>query len=854
MSPLNIAVILAVSVASSVYSTTPFTTVDEAQAALVDRKAELKVSTSVLAVIKPFTPKIVDACKTRNANAAEDECYSNFVQLYNRFANVQERRIAGIDEELQEVRKLCGRGRCAEQVNWAEQAMLKEKEDWTAAGRAIGSLEASLKTPAKPISERLSEFKSAILPDYTATLPKTVNLSFKQAMGDLDQYSKFTRKFKAWVIGATIFESEITSSGLDAKDFVTAKIFDTLERINVPAKRFGITPIESKMNMWFLDSKSSDSQANARTFMQNFEDYVREYGNATSEPEMKLRREVVEYMVDVNNSYPTPQLYDSHIKRLERVVEGLILALNNDELVSNDLVTAAVKKWLMAKQMFEENGWKSTSPAMKFGRLTMVASEEPETPGTLVASAPVDAAAEVAVKRALVDYKAELKVSPKMLEVFGNFIPANWKAICVDRTVVATNPKDQCVVAYNDMADFYAKGPATIKRLLANQEGDLRVLCRSQTGDEQCKAVEEGALKAIKAEGEDLEFGAVSPPTKENFIKGRENASNISRISALKTAFTNWYNGVSTALASSPMDAVFRKVRDREAMIRVAKTWAMAANVFAKEDAQAKEFVKPDFKTELAKLNVPAGRFSVMPVEGSLNVPYLREQNPSDDAAAIAAKLKANFRAYRARHAQSFAASEIDLRADVINMLLEDEQDGLDVNLVRPVSFELITRRLRILGRAAEGIIEKLHAGESVASETITKYVKMWMMATQMVSPDGWNSSKVLFGVLELPSPTATATVPAEPTKTEEEGDVKIDEKKEALPAPTPASANQPASGLAAKDVKPDKLTIEVKRKDTDSTIASTDSNVSSTEEKIQASKEPINSSNKSFFQRLLGI
>lgn len=203
-------------------------------------------------------------------------------------------------------------------------------------------------------------------------------------------------------------------------------------------------------------------------------------------------------------------------------------------------------------------------------------------------------------------------------------------------------------------------------------------------------------------------------------------------------------------------------------LVQKIKNWVVIKKLFHNPSAadpagqlNPDDFINTKSLGDLVTLiNVPDGRFKVLPIEPTMNLSYILGSNGSMTLEAAVDTLKRNFEAYKAKFTSGNFAEELSLRDLVISALFDvSSADG------RPLSDDVIKMRMKALARVAEGVIRSMHEGKDTIPEPLaTKIIKAWIISRQIVRSNGWKDEKVDYGVLALPQgvtltlPPATAT------------------------------------------------------------------------------------------------
>lgn len=177
---------------------------------------------------------------------------------------------------------------------------------------------------------------------------------------------------------------------------------------------------------------------------------------------------------------------------------------------------------------------------------------------------------------------------------------------------------------------------------------NVKIMCR-HSNEPACHGVRAGAYDAIQSEKKDLEAGSdsISEMLKMRYVSGFGKHSVDTMMKGFKRTRTQpvpAYLFVANSFHSNSKCNYF---------VKNFKRWLIAINLYTdkrtdfNDDFDPKEFEKKDFKLELAKINVPVDRFSVIQIESSMNIEALFIQNSTVDASAIAEIVAANFKTWR---------------------------------------------------------------------------------------------------------------------------------------------------------------------------------------------------------------
>lgn len=381
-------------------------------------------------------------------------------------------------------------------------------------------------------------------------------------------------------------------------------------------------------------------------------------------------------------------------------------------------------------------------------------------------------------QNALRDYSVELKLSARNIDNLPSFYPAYSACLRLPK------PQNSCEAEFNAFKANYKARKDSLRAVFDQQSKDLELLCRFDR-DTKCTRVKGIANAVIQSELAELEAGSDSISEMDTLKRlggfgkmGVDAKMSIFRDGAQTMKPLEFYKRLAPLLATQSAAEAAGGLSAYKEFLKRFRTLLFAIRMYrdpsdvTQDGLNVRDFVKPDFKSELAKINVPAGRFSVMPVDPSMSIEALRKENPNASAEDIKKILYDNYNKLNSVYNKTSVKPELDILVNAIKIIFA-KVDGEDF------SFELYKKRLAIFERAVEGIIRYLNVGESVdinnfninvvnplETATITKYVKMWMYAKQIVGENG--SSEALFGTIDMPAPiepVAKAVEPAEESR-----------------------------------------------------------------------------------------
>ena len=235
-----------------------------------------------------------------------------------------------------------------------------------------------------------------------------------------------------------------------------------------------------------------------------------------------------------------------------------------------------------------------------------------------------------------------------------------------------------------------------------------------------------------------------------------------------------------TGISLSEIDRA--EVKAYKLLIQGIRKWVIAAKLFGNPAAtfapSPADFINStSLESNVSTLNVPEGRFRVIPIEPTLNLKFIMAADSSMSLENAIEVLKRNLAVIRSRSRSANFFDDMELRKIVIKGLFDVPSND------EPITVELINLRVKAFERIAEGVVRSMYEGKETITDPIaSKAIKAWIMAKQMVEIDGWKNENVKFGVLALPagitldlsgnSPTLTppATLTAKTVTTESTG------------------------------------------------------------------------------------
>jgi hypothetical protein len=110
-----------------------------------------------------------------------------------------------------------------------------------------------------------------------------------------------------------------------------------------------------------------------KTLKRLFLEFKSKFKNSSWSEDLKLRDLVVRNLFDKNETDEeiiTEEIIKMKVKALRRLAEGAIRSMHEGkQSVTAPITTMAIKSWIMAKQMVENDGWKNEN--IQFGLLTV---------------------------------------------------------------------------------------------------------------------------------------------------------------------------------------------------------------------------------------------------------------------------------------------------------------------------------------------------------------------------------------------------------------------------------------------------------------------------------------------------
>jgi hypothetical protein len=436
MNFLTIAIILTSTAASASASATTST-----EESLRDPKAALKVNKAVEYDSPTFTAKInetdqvlklknvLELCEEKNFNKlVENNCkdmktdanistcrnntYLAVIKGFMAFKKEAIQRLEKEESSLGEIMLTIQSDRYYGHTDnlsqWAKAALDSEKGDWNAVQGALDLMRNPNSTTnythtEKEMNSRLQTANPdmAALNNLVSQLVPNTSVVAEYERKAISTYKNIVESVKKWVIANKLFGNLNDTA---QSEYINIKSLESyVDTLNVPEGRFSVTPIEPTLNLKFImTTDSSMTLPDAiKTLKRLFSDFKSKFKNSSWSEDLKLRDLVVRILFDKNETDEeiiTEEIIKMRVKALRRLAEGAIRSMHEGKQpVTAPITTMAIKSWIMAKQMVENDGWKNEN--IQFGLLTVPTGLSLDFSGNIpappvIAAAPAPAPAE----------------------------------------------------------------------------------------------------------------------------------------------------------------------------------------------------------------------------------------------------------------------------------------------------------------------------------------------------------------------------------------------------------------------------------------------------------------------------
>jgi hypothetical protein len=433
MNFLTIAIILTSTAASASASAT-----NSAEESLRDPKAALKVNNAVEYDSPTFTARIdetdevlelknvLELCEEKNFNklveinckdlkteAKISTCRNNtFLAIFKGFTAFKNEAIQRLEKEessLGDIIFPIKRENNHQQIDdlwrWAKAALDSEKGDWNAVQGALNLMRypSSTKNVTHTENEMNNRLRTAnpdmeALNNLVSQLVPSSSVAVEYERKEISTYKNIVESVKKWVIANKLFGNPNNTA---QSEYINIKSLESCVRtLNVPEGRFSVIPIEPTLNLKFIMTKDSSMTLPdaIKTLKRLFSEFKSKFKNSSSywSEDLNLRDLVVRILFDkslngTNEKIFTVETIKMRVKALKRLAEGAIRSMHEGkQSVTAPITTMAIKSWIMAKQMVDNDGWKNEN--IKFGLLTVPTGLSLDLSGNIPAP-PVIAAA-----------------------------------------------------------------------------------------------------------------------------------------------------------------------------------------------------------------------------------------------------------------------------------------------------------------------------------------------------------------------------------------------------------------------------------------------------------------------------
>ena len=278
----------------------------------------------------------------------------------------------------------------------------EEKQEWEIRKSIMYNHEIKSNLSYGHTSE-LENFKTAATkwlenPDLRNCEIKTINQSFKKEKQQIQNDIKMWLLAKQMIDGPNSVENRVPS------EYIRPDWKLLVGKLNVPEDRFNLYPITKELNLYFLMNDLSlnfkESVERMKLELKKIEDgLIYKVVSSDFKEEWILRHFVITFVL--KGDAITLETVKMRLKIIERFVQALIryeqlnLSISNQNFAADELVI--VKFWLMALQIFTENGWQSSKYGLKSYSKPQSTPEPEVSPiGKLSASEIKESATEVA--------------------------------------------------------------------------------------------------------------------------------------------------------------------------------------------------------------------------------------------------------------------------------------------------------------------------------------------------------------------------------------------------------------------------------------------------------------------------
>lgn len=216
----------------------------------------------------------------------------------------------------------------------------------------------------------------------------------------------------------------------------------------------------------------------------------------------------------------------------------------------------------------------------------------------------------------------------------------------------------------------------------------------------------------------------------------------------LKEAAIKWEtNSIFKKCLNRNMMSCFGSDSNGKKVIKEIKTWLLAQQMFGEPDMEGnripEKFIRPHWELLIKYFNVPAGQFLIATIPKELNFNHLMANSENDISVSIG---KMNVGLLRLKYKYSKYKDlndEMKLRSELLKYVFSNLEPI-------PLTFEIISRRIKIIERIAQGVIRSVQIFNPINRDGINEMIKIWLIIRQMFKPYGW---KMIDGFGNLPMP-----------------------------------------------------------------------------------------------------
>lgn len=388
---INVAIILTATAASSAYAAAATDPTTAAQSGLKDLHIELKVAPMTLSKDLNFS----EIVKAINENSDCQDKLVTFRRALSAAKGIADRICDNDTEGLDEIKRVApfDGSKYAEFINGGYAAVNEEKKEWQYKVDSSTDLATARYVTKKSIKSKVDSFKTAAKTSLEHIKNNCNGQSLPDCFGDTS-YDSFIKAVKVWIYGSQMLlgESSPAIAGVPPNNFFKEGFRLGVNRINVPQDRFSVTAIDSSLNLKSL-IKTSDFTAAGDSLVNNLFALQERMKNAPGsndsiKNDIQLRIDLARAIFSTPHGVAlTIEVVERHVRAFERIAEGIIRNLRIGKALDKDLVTKLMKAWIMAVQMFREDGIRQMSNYATIALPTV--TEVPTEPEPAKTTAPV---------------------------------------------------------------------------------------------------------------------------------------------------------------------------------------------------------------------------------------------------------------------------------------------------------------------------------------------------------------------------------------------------------------------------------------------------------------------------------